>query len=278
MTMMRKLVLGLLATTAGAALAVSSASAADLPVRAAPPAPIVAAVPIFTWTGFYVGVNAGYGWQDSNNSASVFVPAGTFVTAPGASGVVTFGDDNGDGFVGGGQIGYNYQIGSFVLGVEADLQWADLGGSNGVAVVPAGFPATFVPAGTVGGIDWFGTVRARVGVAFDRALVYATGGFAYGGADDNNGFGGFNGFVNDDDVRTGWVLGAGFEYAFTNNLTAGIEGLWVSLDRNTNGAFVGTETTPGGAVLPVFVPGRDDDDSNDFFVARAKLNFKFGTY
>ncbi len=275
---MKTRILGLLAATALTTAGISAASAADLPVRSAPPAPIVAAVPIFTWTGFYVGVNAGYGWQDSNNNASVFVPAGTFVTAPAASGVVTFGDDNGDGFVGGGQIGYNYQIGSFVLGVEADLQWADLGGSNGLAVVPAGFPATFVPAGTVGGIDWFGTVRARVGVAFDRALVYATGGFAYGGADDNTGFGGFNGFVNDDDVRTGWVLGAGFEYAFTNNLTAGIEGLWVSLDRNTNGAFIGTETTPAGAVLPVFVPGRDEDNNNDFFVARAKLNFKFGTY
>ena len=275
---MKTRLLGLLAATALTTAGISAASAADLPARYAPPAPIVAAVPLFTWTGFYVGVNAGYGWQDSNNSASVFVPAGTFVTAPLASGVVTFGDDNGAGFVGGGQIGYNYQIGSFVLGVEADLQWADLGGSNGVAVVPAGFPVTFVPAGTVGGIDWFGTVRARVGVAFDRALVYATGGFAYGGAADNNGFGGFNGFVNDDDVRTGWVLGAGFEYAFTNNLTAGIEGLWVSLDRSNSGAFIGTETTPGGAVLPVFVPGRDDDNDNDFFVARAKLNFKFGTY
>jgi outer membrane immunogenic protein len=52
----------------------------------------------------------------------------------------------------------------------------------------------------------------------------------------------------------------------------------VSLDRNTNGAFIGTETTPAGAVLPVFVPGRDEDNNNDFFVARAKLNFKFGTY
>src|SRR5918997_5383754 len=102
---MRKLVYGLLAATAGAALAASSAAAADLPVRAAPPAPVIAAVPVFTWTGFYVGVNAGYGWQDSNNGSTVFVPPGTFVTAPGATGVVTVGGDNGEGFVGGGQIG-----------------------------------------------------------------------------------------------------------------------------------------------------------------------------
>ncbi|MFC4171237.1 outer membrane protein, partial [Microvirga sp. GCM10011540] len=150
-----------------------------------------------------MGVNAGYGWHE-NNRSSIFVPAGTFA-APfaGTSGVLRFGEDSGEGFVGGGQIGYNYQFGSFVAGVEADLQWADLGGSEGVAFVPPGFPPTFIPAGAAGGIDWFGTVRARLGVAFDRALIYATGGFAYGGADDNSGFNGFNGFVNDDDVRTG---------------------------------------------------------------------------
>jgi outer membrane immunogenic protein len=267
---MKKILLSsvaLLGLTAGA-------MAADLPVRSAPPAPFVAAVPIFTWTGFYAGVNAGYGWHENNNSA-IYVAPGTFVTSPLTSGTITFGEDSGDGFVGGGQIGYNYQIGSFVLGVEADLQWADLGGSSGLAYTTFVAPPTFVAAGAAGGIDWFGTVRARVGVAFDRALVYATGGFAYGGADDdNNTFG----LVNDDDVRTGWVLGAGFEYAFTNNLTAGIEGLWVNLDRGNNGGtFVGTETLPTGTVLPVYAPGNNESD-NEFFVARAKLNFKFGTY
>jgi outer membrane immunogenic protein len=249
------------------------ASAADLPARAAPPAPVFSAVPVFTWTGFYVGVNAGYGWQD-NNDGSVFVPAGTI---PGTgAGTIVYGDDNGDGFVGGGQIGYNYQIGSFVVGLEADLQWADLGGSDGTALVPAAYTAAgFVPAGAAGGIDWFGTVRARAGVAFGQALIYATGGFAYGGADDDDDA---FGVVNDDDVRTGWVVGAGVEYAFTNNLTAGIEGLWVSLDQENNRSFIGTVPAVGGGRTAVFVPGRDDDDDNDFFVARAKLNFKFGTY
>ncbi len=107
------------------------------------------------------------------------------------------------------------------------------------------------------------------------ALIYATGGFAYGGADDDNDE---FGLVNNDDVRTGWVLGAGVEYAFTNNLTAGIEGLWVNLDQENNGTFIGTVPAAGGGRTAVFVPGRDDDDEADFFVARAKLNFKFGTY
>jgi outer membrane immunogenic protein len=249
----------------------SGAFAADLPSRVAAPAPVFAPVPIFTWTGFYAGVNAGYGWQD-NEDNSFFVPAGTFVTAPLASGTVSFGDEGGDGFVGGAQIGYNYQMGTFVIGVEADLQWADLGGSDGVAFVPAGFPATFVPAGAAGGVDWFGTVRARLGFAFDRALVYATGGFAYGGADSDDDFG----IIGDgDDTRTGWALGGGVEYAFTNNLTLGLEGLWVNLDGDNNGTFVGTEVI-GGVTTPVFATGIDNgDDENDFFVARAKLNFKF---
>ena len=80
-----------------------AASAADLPIRSAPPAPIVAAAPIFTWTGFYVGVNAGYGWNDDADDV-VFGAT----TIPGVS------DDDG-GFIGGAQVGYNYQIGSFVV-------------------------------------------------------------------------------------------------------------------------------------------------------------------
>ena len=271
---MKNRILGLLAATALATVGVSAASAADLPVRSAPPAPVFSAVPVFTWTGFYVGVNAGYGWQDSNNDRTLGVPAGSFVTAPATAGSITFNGDDGDGFVGGGQIGYNYQIGSFVVGVEADLQWADLGGSGGDATTTFVPPPTFVAAGTAGGIDWFGTVRARVGVAFDRALIYATGGFAYGGADDDNDA---FGLVNDDDVRTGWTLGAGVEYAFTNNLTLGVEGLWVNLNGDNNDrTFIGTERV-AGVTRAVTVPTRNDDD-NDFFVARAKLNFKFGTY
>src|SRR5215218_7063501 len=86
-----------------------AASAADLPVRAAPPAPIIAAVPVFTWTGFYVGVNAGYGWN-ANSGRTVFVPG---------VGAVDVGGNNDGGFVGGAQVGYNYQIGQFVIGAEA---------------------------------------------------------------------------------------------------------------------------------------------------------------
>jgi outer membrane immunogenic protein len=203
----------------------AGAIAADLPSRRAP-APMIAAVPVFTWTGFYVGVNAGYGWGTGNDR--VFVPGVGFVGG---------GDDG--GFVGGAQIGYNYQIGAFVLGVETDIQYADLGGDrNNVGLL--GFD-------NEDGDDYFGTVRARAGVAFDRALVYATGGFAYG---DSNG---------------GWTAGGGIEYAFTNNLTAKVEGLYVNLnnDRNRFDGVVG------------FDNGRND---TEFGVVRAGLNYKFSTY
>jgi len=196
----------------------TGAVAADLPSRRAAPAPVVAAVPVFTWTGFYVGVNAGYGWSDDDFDA------------------VDLADDDDDGgFVGGAQVGYNYQIGSFVVGLEGDIQYADFG-ADGAFDIDGDGDAD----GEFDSSDWFGTVRARAGVAFDRALIYATGGFAF--ADDAN----------------GWVVGGGVEYAFTNNLSAKVEGLYVNLDNDDD------------------FPGFDGE--TDFGVIRAGLNFRFGTY
>jgi outer membrane immunogenic protein len=242
---MRSSLLSLLAGTAALAIAASAAQAADLPSRYAPP-PMVAAVPVFTWTGFYVGVNAGYGWNTNDNNNS-------FDPVFGYSG----GGSDG-GFVGGGQIGYNYQIGQFVIGLETDLQYADIGG--GRSYIGTGFLGDDSNEGA-----WFGTVRARAGFAIDRALVYATGGFAYGGigsgsstyidAAGNYIYGSSNG------TNTGWVLGGGIEYAFTNNLTAKIEGLYVNLDtkRDDFGVFA-------------------DKNNAEFGVVRAGLNYKFSSY
>ena len=161
------------------------------------------------------------------------------------------------------------------------------GFGNTVTFVPPGGAAgtyTFVGSGR-GGFDWFGTLRARVGVAFDRTLVYATGGFAFasGGDSNNNGLGfglgcaGFAfgcGFNNDDDWRSGWTIGGGVEYAFTNNLTAKIEGLWVSLDGG-NGNGVVAIPVAGNPNPPVRLNGNNNSD-NEFFVARLGINYKFG--
>jgi len=226
---MKTRLFGLLAATALMTAHVSAASAADLPSRFAAPAPVIAAVPAFTWTGFYVGVNAGYGWNTNDDDVVI-------------GGVVFEGDDEG-GFVGGAQVGYNHQVGSFVFGAEADIQYADIGGDNDFGGVLDDDDSD----------SWFGTVRARAGVAFDRALIYATGGLAYGEVN--------NGFNSSDDVSVGWTIGAGVEYAFTNNLTAKVEGLYVNLEQDDDD-------------LPV-IAGQDE---TEFGVIRAGLNFKFNTF
>jgi outer membrane immunogenic protein len=211
----------------------AGALAADLPSRRAP-APMLSAVPMFTWTGFYVGVNAGYGWN--NNDYAVVTPGGTVLAVDG--------QDDG-GFVGGAQVGYNYQIGSFVVGVETDLQYADMGGRGTFTI--AGVSYT-----TDSSDNYFGTVRGRLGFAFDRALVYATGGFAYG---DVGTFGGGS--------NVGWTLGGGVEYALTNNLTLKVEGLYVNLEQDE------VQFTRGGVVYT------SNGGENDFGLARLGLNYKF---
>ena len=127
----------LLSTVALIGLTVTAA-AADLPSRKAPA--MVAPVPVFTWTGFYVGVNAGYGWGNDNNDA-VDPLNGNFG-----------GGGNDGGFVGGAQLGYNYQMGMFVLGAETDIQYADIGNGRG----------NFGVANFDNGSDneFFGTTRA----------------------------------------------------------------------------------------------------------------------
>src|SRR4051794_4346260 len=171
----------------------AAAFAADLPSRRAAPAPYVA-VPVFTWTGFYVGVNAGYGFSDNDrNGLGAYNATAGSLSAPlgGYAGTVTtdgLNSRDNSGFVGGGQIGYNYQIGQWVIGVEADLQYADLNksNSNGIVVLNPGVVGfTGAQNANFGGIDWFGTVRGRLGYAIDRMMIYGTGGFAYGGADNN---------------------------------------------------------------------------------------------
>ncbi|WP_134496326.1 outer membrane protein [Microvirga pakistanensis] len=228
-----------------------AASAADLPMRSAPPAPIVAAAPIFTWTGFYVGGQVGYGWNTGDNDFAV--PAGVTVDGVPFTG---FGGDDGDGFLAGVHAGYNYQIGSFVVGLEGDIEGVfgdDDDDFDGVFEDDAGNPIVVSIPGT--SIDWQGSIRARAGFAFDRALIYATGGFAFAGLSDGIG-------DADDDTLTGWTLGAGLEYAFTNNLTTRLEYRYTSFDGDN-----------------IVFDGEDVGESEvDFHTVRVGLSYKFGTY
>ncbi len=180
----------LLATTALAVLSgIGAASAADLPSRKGPPiAP--AYIPAFTWTGFYVGLNAGVGWANNNNNNNN-LPLGAIPV----TGFVSSGNSNNAGFVGGAQAGYNYQFGvgqGVVIGAETDFQFADISHNrnNQVPFTLAQFPGTtFFPGSGHSSGNYLGTVRGRIGYGWDRVLVYGTGGLAYGdiGRNRNNG-------------------------------------------------------------------------------------------
>lgn len=259
--------------------------AADLPRRQA--APVFTPVPVFTWTGFYLGVNAGYGFSDTDSNDRVFLPGGSVLGSTGTNGSLRFADSGGDddgGFVGGGQIGYNYQVGTFVFGVEADFQYADLGGRNGgdnnryvfegTPGLAFSAPAASVSRNGTSSLETFGTVRGRLGFAFDRTLIYATGGFAYGFSDGGDEFCRFisGGCSGGDDTRYGYTVGGGLEYAFTNNVTAKIEGLYVNLDESERR---GRATYDRGQNR-LFLANDNNGGGSDFFVVRAGLNFKFG--
>lgn len=214
----------------------SAASAADLPRRSAAvaPAPYYAAAPVFSWTGFYAGVNAGADFRSS--------PA-TSVAAQGFAPTAYQGSSKGGstGFTGGFQAGYNYQMNSLVVGLEADLEYVGRRGVNG-AVVPAA-PGTnyFAYAPVSGGSNWIGTVRPRVGYAVDRTLLYVTGGLAFGSVNSGGsvsyvGTGApgapvtaVYGATSSSSTKVGYALGAGGEYAITPNVIARVEYLYASL-------------------------------------------------
>jgi outer membrane immunogenic protein len=200
------------------ALAGSAALAADLPPPMAPlpraPAVYVPTpVPYYNWTGFYIGGNLGFGM----NSGSFSDPAGN-----------TFSSANNFKFLGGGQVGANYEFGNGVLiGVEAMFDWLP----NNSNTVSATLGAPFT-AGTAGSVtlnnSWLTTVTGRLGYAWDRVLIYGKGGGAWVGASNSNvTIGGVG--VQTSGSNWGWTAGAGLEYAFWGNWSARVEYDYIGL-------------------------------------------------
>ena len=225
------------------------AQAADLPRRSPPPP--LPVPPAFTWTGFYAGVNAGYAFRDSGGG----------FTDP-TYGAVTGGAAKG-GFAGGGQVGYNVQLtpgSGFVLGVEADLQGAAFAKADAAYLGTARF-ASVRPS-----LDYFGTVRGRVGYTFDRVLIYGTGGFAYGGGSAAANAAAYP-YALPDTTRTGYAVGGGVEYAFTDKLSAKIEALYLNLGKRFSGA-----TYYDAASATYLGAGRSEAG---FGLVRAGLNYRF---
>jgi outer membrane immunogenic protein len=198
-----------------AAFAAAPAIAADLPLKA-PPAP---PPPVFSWTGLYIGANIGGAW--SNGSITDQVTGANL-------------SSNSNGFIGGGQIGYNYQFNTFVLGVEWDIDGTSISKTSNV--VPTAFGNLQASAST----DWISTLTARFGFAFDRWMLYGKAGGAWvqnsatltltpGGS------------VSASNTNSGWTAGIGGEWAFAPQWSAKIEWDHVQLDDfspSTNSVIV----------------------------------------
>ncbi len=217
---MKSITAGLLGLTLTSALALT-ANAADIYRGGLKDGPAPAYAPVETWTGLYVGVNGGYGWASGDNSD--FSPSGGFA---------------------GGQVGYNWQgvlgLGRpWVLGIEADLQGSGISDSyDGVEV----------------SLNYFGTVRGRVGYAIDRTLLYVTGGLAYGEVEAKAGP------FSASDTQTGYVIGGGIEYKLNPAWSLKGEYQFISLDANdTVGSLQG-----------------DNSDRSEVHTLRVGLNYHVG--
>lgn len=262
-----------------AIIAASSAGAADLsqPVyKAPPPAP----APVYNWTGFYIGGNAGWIGSADNTLSNTGTDTGLGGLGTGlAIGEipVSLSDFNTSGFIGGAQAGYNWQLSPmWVWGVEADIDWADAKKdfSTGPITVLGHVPTT---TDFSRDLDWLGTVRGRIGITpTGPFLLYATGGFAYGQTKVGNAFicptcapaastevGTANTASN---VSTGWTAGGGLEWAFAPNWSVKAEYLYVDL-----GSHSSTITYTYGANTSSLTSTVQDHEN----IVRAGINYKF---
>ncbi len=179
-----------------------AANAADLGRRQAMPVKAPVYVPPYSWTGFYVGINGGGGFGHS-----------TWSNAFGAN------DFNTSGGLVGGTIGYNYQVGPAVFGLEGDLDWSNNRGSTNAIGA-----CTTTSCETRN--DWLGTARGRIGYAFNRFMPYVTGGAAFGDIKANAA-----GFPGQTTTQAGYALGGGGEFAVAGPWTAKVEYLYVDLGK-----------------------------------------------
>ncbi len=250
----------LLASAGAMAFAGSVALAADLPISPPPPP-----APVFTWTGIYLGGQIGFAWGNGG--------VGTFAAA-GPSDVFTASfDGSAQGVIGGAHVGYNYQINQWVLGLEGSVDGTSL--EKTVTGIGSDFfgNTDALSFSTRSGIQ--GSIRARAGFAWDRLLIYATGGVAFAGFDSGiTDVGGFitNGFqdatANFSNTRVGWTAGGGIEYAMTNSWSVRVEYRYSGFGNIMNAPFAGL-VAPG-----VIATSRRQLNENQL---QGGLSYKFDT-
>ena len=199
------------------------------------------------WAGFYGGVNGGYAWNTGSDVSHVGLASacgglpGCIVGVPLAAEQAATSPEGG---FGGGQIGYNWQAGSFVFGLETDFQGAGVRGAN---TLTNALPIAFDHGAS--SLDWFGTVRGRLGFTiFDSGLLYATGGFAYGSVEDKvyaAFIGGISQTASSSQIDTGYVAGVGLEYSLTPSWSFKVEYQYMNLgDTTLRGGTGGTFINP----------------------------------
>jgi outer membrane immunogenic protein len=250
---MNRLLVGTVALVIAAGT--GSAFAADLPVKA-PRAPVV--VPVaYSWSGCYIGGNGGGLWARKDFSVPPFVTVNGVTVATGGAAI---GSQDVSGWLAGGQVGCNYQTGSWVFGIQGDYDWTDASTTSTTIFGPASFSERTR-------ISSLASATGRVGYAWDRILIYAKGGVAWE-RDNYDAIAAFAGVAafgaSAANTRTGWTVGAGWEYAFTDYLTGFVEGDYYDFgNRTTN-----FTTFPLPVNFPIDIKERK-------FVAKAGFNFKF---
>ncbi len=242
-------------------------------------APYYAPVPVYTWSGFYIGANLGVAWRDDDWHDINWANLGI-----GFPNGVDDGPGRGDaGFTGGVTVGANWQFNQVVFGVEGDANYIERDIHNRFAgaqfTVAAQPGVTFtVSGGDQDDASWFGTLRGRVGIAFDRFLIYGTGGFAFSNGGDEHAFRvvGRNargtvvvdtGFTNDGNTNVGYTVGVGAEVALMPSISVKLEYLFVTFDP----ANVIDPVASIAARAPVVF-----EQDRDTHIIRGGVNVKFG--
>ena len=236
-----------------ASLFAGPAFAADLGARPIYKAPALA--PVFSWTGWYIGGNAGFGWGENTN-ATVFTDYG-WDAPPNPS-------PKPKGFIGGGQIGYDWQVTNWVFGLVADFQGTDIKESTTtIAIGPDGPQIKSLSEK----LDFLGTVRGRLGWAANNWLFYGSGGLAYGDVRSTLNFSEPDGFAaaSKSETRVGWAAGGGINYAWTPNWIVGVDYLHYDLGHTSINTF---DSEPN----PNFISVRQRVEGD---IVRGVINYKF---
>ena len=258
------------------ALSAASASAADMAARYTK-APLVA--PIYNWTGFYVVLNAGGAWNESNvTTSTVFSPVGYFnPTSVPAIALAGNQNINKSGFTGGVTAGYNWQINNAMLGVETDFNYFGIkGSSTRTAVYPCCVAHTFT-VNSSESTDWLWTLRGRVGFLVTPALLlYGTGGLAVADLKASylftDTFAAASESASISSTRYGWTAGVGGEYALLNGWSIKAEYLYVDLGRASTTSTNLISTLRGADPTNVFTHTVDLRSN----IGRVGINYKFG--